>query len=146
MARALPLLNKTLVAEIEAAWVKVHPRWAWRRLLVVRLLAQHNMTVAEITKTAGVSRQTVFTYRTRLNEGGVSGLLQRRKAPGARSVVRGVVEDRMLAWLGAGSPRNTKAAREWIKHETGATLSPSAVRKLLARLRGRIKGSKLTHP
>jgi hypothetical protein len=31
--------------------------------LVVRLIAQHEHTVAEIMKIAGVCRQTVFTYR-----------------------------------------------------------------------------------
>ncbi len=48
----------------------VRPDWARRRLLVVRLIAQHELTVAEIMKVADVSRQTVFTYRDKVVAGG----------------------------------------------------------------------------
>lgn len=75
MARTLPTLGEELVAQIETAWAQPQPDWARRRLLVERLIAQHELTVAEIMKIADVSRQTVFTYRDKLIAGGVAALL-----------------------------------------------------------------------
>ena len=69
-------------AEIEAAWAQRQEAWARRRLLVVRLIAQHELTVAQITRVAEVSRQSVFTYRDTLLAGGVAALLTRKRAPG----------------------------------------------------------------
>jgi hypothetical protein len=43
----LPRLGRELVEEIERAWAK-------SRLLAVRFIAQHEHTVAEIMKVAGV--------------------------------------------------------------------------------------------
>jgi hypothetical protein len=71
-----------VVAEIEAAWAQPQADWTRRRLLVVRLIAQHELTVAEIMRVADISRQTLFTYRDKVVVGGVSGLLTRGKAPG----------------------------------------------------------------
>ena len=57
--RHLPVDGEKLVVEIEAAW-------AQRRLLVMRLIARHELTLAQIIQMAEVSRQTVFTYRVTL--------------------------------------------------------------------------------
>ena len=38
--------------EIEATWVKPQDAWAGRRLLVVRLIAQHELTVAQTARVA----------------------------------------------------------------------------------------------
>jgi hypothetical protein len=56
--RTLPRLGSELVEQVEMAWGQPHPDWARQRLLVVRLIVQHEHTVAEIMKIAGVSRQT----------------------------------------------------------------------------------------
>jgi len=45
-----------LVAPIEAAWAQTHPDWARGRLLVMRRIAPHELTVAAIMKMADVSR------------------------------------------------------------------------------------------
>ena len=100
-----------MVGQIEAAWAQVQPEWARRRQLVVRLIAQHELTVAAIMKVADVSRQTVFTYRDTLVAGGVAALLQRGKAPGNRPVVRGAVQTEFLAQLAAGKFRRAKDAQ-----------------------------------
>jgi hypothetical protein len=42
------------VEEIQRAWSEPQPAWAKSRLLVVRLIAQHENTVIEIMKIAGV--------------------------------------------------------------------------------------------
>lgn len=145
MARTLPRLGETVVAEIEAAWGKPQPDWARRRLLVVRLIAQHELTVAEIMRVADVSRQTVFTYRDKVVAGGVAELLQRGKAPGNRSVVRGAVQTEFLARLAEGKFRRAKDAQAWIKKRTRKTLTESGVRKLLHRLGGKLKVPRKSH-
>jgi hypothetical protein len=42
------------LAPIEEAYGLLQPDWACKRLLLVRLIAQHKHTVAEIMKVAGV--------------------------------------------------------------------------------------------
>lgn len=145
MARTLPELGATVVAEIERAWAQPQEDWARRRLLVVRLIAQHELTVAEIMKVADVSRQTVFTYRDKVVAGGVAALLKRGKAPGNRPVVRGAVRTEFLARLAEGKFRRAKDAQAWIKKRTRKTLSESGALKVLRRLGGKLKVPRKSH-
>ena len=131
--------------EIEAAWAKPQVDWARRRLLVARLIAQHELTVAEIMKVADVSRQTVFTYRDKVVGGGVARLLARGKAPGNRPVVRGAVQTEFLARLAEGKFRRAKDAQAWIKKRTRKALSESGARKVLRRLGGKLKVPRKSH-
>jgi hypothetical protein len=64
--RVLPKLGQEIVGQIEGAWKLPQEDWARKRLLVVRLIALHEHTVAEIMKIAAVCRQTVFTYRDKV--------------------------------------------------------------------------------
>jgi len=50
MARKLPQLGQKLAEEVEQAWAKPQEDWARQRLLVVRLIAEHQHTVAQIMK------------------------------------------------------------------------------------------------
>ena len=139
MARKLPELGEALAGEIEAAWAKPQEEWARRRLLVVRLIAQHELTVAQIMRVADVSRQTVFTYRDTLVAGGVAALLTRRWAPGRVPTVRGAVAEEFVARLEAGQFHQAKDAQAWIKKRTRKRLTTSAVRQLLHRVGGKLK-------
>lgn len=145
MARKLPKLGVEIVAEIEEAWAKVQPDWARRRLLVVRLIAQHEMTVAQIMRAAGVCRQTVFVYRDKVVNGGVGQLLNRRFPPGVQPVVRGAVKAEFLQHLEAGKFRRAKDAQAWIKKRTRRVLSESGARKVLRRLGGKLKVPRKSH-
>ena len=145
MARTLPELGAAVVAEIEAAWVQSQPDWARCRLLVVRLIAQHELTVAQIMRAADVSRQTVFTYRDRVVAAGVKGLLQRRHAGARTPAVRGAVAEEFLQHLAAGKFRRAKDAQAWIKKRTRRTLTESGVRKVLRRLGGKLKVPRKSH-
>lgn len=53
MARQLPPLGEAQVKAIEAAWAQPQADWARTRLLVVRLIAPHGRTAAQIAKVAG---------------------------------------------------------------------------------------------
>jgi transposase len=145
MARSLPKLGDEVVAEIEAAWAKPQEEWARRRLLVVRLIAQHELTVAEIMRVADVCRQTVFVYRDKVVAAGVAGLLKRGKAPGNRPAVRGAVKTEFIRRLEAGQFRQARDAQAWIKKRTRRSLSESGVRKVLRRLGGKLKVPRKSH-
>ena len=143
--RTLPLLGPELVKQIEAAWRQPQAGWARKRLLVVRLIAQHEHTVAEIMKIAGVSRQTVFVYRDKLLAGGVEALLQREWAGARRPVVHGAVLREFMAKLESGAFRQARDAQRWIKKRTRKTLSESGVRKVMRRVGGRLKVPRKSH-
>ena len=145
MARTLPKLGEEVVAEIETAWAQPQEEWARRRLLVVRLIAQHELTVAEIMRVADVCRQTVFVYRDKVVAEGVAGLLKRGKAPGNRPAVHGAVREEFIQRLEAGQFRQARDAQAWIKKRTRKNLSESGVRKVLRRLGGKLKVPRKSH-
>ena len=145
MARTLPQLGDKWVAEIEEAWKQPQEEWARKRLWVVRLIAQHELTVAQIMRAADVSRQTVFTYRDTLVTGGVKALLSRKRAPGRVPTVRGAVAQEFLVRLAAGKFRQARDAQAWIKKRTRQTLSESGVRQLLRRVGGKLKAPRKSH-
>jgi transposase len=145
MARKLPRLGEQLVREIEKQWAKPQEDWARKRLLVVRLIAQHEHTVAQIMKIAGVCRQTLFTYRDTLVNEGMGKLLGRRWAGARKPAVRGMLEEQFIERLKAGKFRQARDAQAWIKKRTRKTLSESGVRKLMRRLGGRLKAPRKSH-
>lgn len=134
-----------MVVEIEAAWAQPQEAWARQRLRVVRLIAQHELTVAQIMKVAEVCRQSVFTYRDKLLAGGVAALLSRKKAPGRQPAVRGAVAQEFIARLEAGKFRQARDAQGWIKKRTRQKLTESAVRQLLRRMGGKLKVPRKSH-
>ena len=134
-----------MVADIEAAWGQPQAEWARRRLLVVRLIAQHELTVAQIMRVADVCRQTVFVYRDKVVAEGVAGLLKRDKAPGHQPAVRGAVRTEFVRRLEAGQFRQARDAQAWIKKRTRRNLSESGVRKVLRRLGGKLKVPRKSH-
>ncbi len=145
MGRNLPELGATVVAEIEAAWAQPQEEWARRRLLVVRLIAQHELTVAQIMRVADVSRQTVFTYRDKVVAGGVAGLLQRGHGGGPVPTVRGAVAAELIERLEAGQFRQARDAQAWIKKRTRKNLTESGVLQLLRRIGGKLKVPRKSH-
>jgi len=145
MARKLPHLGQELADQIEEAWKKPQEDWARKRLLVVRLVAQHELGVAQIAKAAGVCRQTVFTYRDRVIEGGVEGLLRREWGGGPTPAVRGALKQEFVERLEAGKFRQASDAQAWIKKRAKKSLTQSGVRKILRRLGGKLKAPRKSH-
>lgn len=145
MARTLPPLGQELVARIESHWNLPQPDWARKRLLVVRLIGQHEHSVAAIMKIAGVCRQTVFTYRDKVRDEGVEALLTREWAGARTPAVRGAVAEEFVAKLEAGTFRQARDAQKWIKKRTRKTLTESGARKVMKRLGGKLKVPRKSH-
>ena len=143
--RTLPKLGEEIVEQIEAAWKLPQPDWARKRLLVVRMIAQHEHTVAEIMKVVGVCRQTVFTYRDKVMSEGVEGLLKRDWNGARKPAVRGAVAEEFLERLGEGKFRQARDAQSWIKKRTRKTLTESGVRQMIRRLGGKLKVPRKGH-
>ena len=131
--------------EIEAAWEQPQADWARQRLLVVRLIAQHELTTEQIAKVAGVSRKSVFNYRDKVLSSGVAGLLKREWAGARTPVVHGAVAHEFIERLEAGQFRQAKDARAWIQKRTRKTLSVSGALKVLRRLGGKLKVPRKSH-
>ncbi len=134
-----------VAAEIEAAWEQPQADWARKRLLVVRLIAQHEHTAAQIMRVAGVSRQSVFAYRDKVVAGGVAGLLSRAWKGARKPTVRGAVAEEFLRRLEAGQFRQARDAQAWIKKRTRKSLTESGVRKVLRKLGGKLKVPRKSH-
>jgi len=109
MSRTLPPLGQELVGEIEDHWNRTQPDWARKRLLVVRLIGQHEHSVAHIMKIAGVCRQTVFTYHDKVASEGVEALLKRRWAGAAMGACRAPLWPAVGDPAGMGAPRRARA-------------------------------------
>lgn len=145
MARKLPPLGEELVKAVEEAWTQPQEAWARKRLLVVRLIAQHELTTEQIARAAGVSRKSVFNYRELLEQGGVSRLLTREWAGGRRPAVRGAVAEEFMRRLEAGQFRQARDAQAWIRKRTRKALSESGALKVLRRLGGKKKTPRKAH-
>jgi transposase len=138
-------LGEELVKQIEEAWKRPQEDWARRRLLVVRLIAQHELTTEQIAKVAGVSRKSVFNYRDAVEQGGVVGLLKREWAGARKPAVHGAVKAEFIQRMEAGQFRQVRDAQAWIKKRTRKTLSESGTLKVLRRLGGKLKTPRKSH-
>ncbi len=127
------------MAEIEEAWARPQEACARRRLVVVRLIAQLQLTVEQIMTAAEVGRQSLFTYRDKLLARGVAALLSRKKARAGNRRCRGAVAREFIAKLEVRRFRQARDAQGWIKKRTRQQLNESAVHELLRRLGGKPK-------
>jgi transposase len=146
MARKFKELGQDVVAQIERAWVRKDlADWQRKRLLVVRLIAQHKLDAKSIAEVAGVSRASVFNYRDTVVEAGVDGLLSREWAGARVPAVRGAVAEAFDQALAQGKFRQAKDAQAWIKKRTRKQLSVSGAWKVLRRLGGKLKAPRKSH-
>jgi transposase len=146
MARKLDDLGQELAEQIEQAWARRDlADWQRKRLLVVRLIAQHRLDAKGIAEVAGVSRASVFNYRDKLAAGGVEGLLSRDWAGARKPAVRGPVAEEFGQALEQGKFRQAKDAQKWIAKRTRRRLTVSGAWKVLRRLGGKLKAPRKSH-
>lgn len=145
MARYLPALGAAKAAELDAAWREHTMAWARQRLLVLRLVAQHELNAAQIAAAAGVARSTVFRYLDNFLVGGVAGLLHREHQGGTAPTLAGADHAAFVEQLRLGKFRRAKEAQAWIKARTQRALALSSVYALLGKAGGVLKVPRKTH-
>lgn len=145
MARTLPVLGKHRIGELEAAW-REHPEgWKRQRLLVLKLVAQHELTAQQIAEVVGVSRATVFRYLDSFQSGAVAALLRREHKGGGTPTLAGTDREAFVEELRAGRFRRAKEAQAWIKKRTKQALALSSVYTILGKAGGVLKVPRKTH-
>jgi transposase len=145
MARKLPQLGANRVVELEAAWKEPNVEWARRRLMVIRLVAQHVLNAEQIAVAADVSRRSVFRYLDAFISGGVPALLKREHKGGRVPTLAGADREAFLAQLREGKFRRAKDAQAWIEARTKRKLSLTGVYSLLGKAGGVLKVPRKTH-
>ena len=145
MARTFPSLGAAKVAELETAWQEHTAAWARQRLLVLRLVAQHELNAARIAAAAGVNRSTVFRYLDKFQTGGVAELLHRDYTGGKEPTLAGTDQTAFVEQLRLGKFRRAKEAQAWIKQRTNRALALSSVYTLLGKAGGVLKVPRKTH-
>lgn len=131
--------------ELEEAWRTRKKAWERERLMVMRLVAQHELSAAKIGKAVGVSRATVFRYMGRFLEGGVAALLHREHKGGKTPTLQGKDHEAFMAELKEGRFRRAKEAQAWIKERTKKEMALSSVYTLLGKVGGVLKVPRKTH-
>jgi transposase len=145
MARYLPDVGATNAAELEKAWRERQEPWQRQRLLVVRLVAQHELNAEQIAAAAGVARSTVFRYLDTFLTSGLAGLLAREHKGGHPPTLGAADQAAFLEQLRLGEFRRAKEAQAWIKARTQRTLALSSVYSLLGKVGGVLKVPRKTH-
>lgn len=134
-----------LAEELAGAWAQPQPEWARKRLLVLRLIAQHKLSAEQIAEAVGVSRATVFNYLDTVESSGVGALLTRGHSGGPEPTLGGEDHDAFVEQLRQGKFRRAKEAQAWIKARTKKSLALSSVYALLGKAGGVLKVPRKTH-
>jgi transposase len=145
MARKLPELGQTKAEELAAAWREHTEAWARQRLMVMKLVAQHELSAAQIAEAVGVGRSTVFRYLDKFLEGGIKGLLTREHKGGPTPTLQGAQREEFLEQLRQGRFRRAKEAQGWIREHTNKELALSSIYTLLGKVGGVLKVPRKTH-
>ena len=145
MARILREIGKNKLEELASAWAQPQPEWARKRLLVLRLIAQHELSAVQIAAAVGVSRATVFNYLETEESSGVTALLTRGHSGGPDPTLGGKEQVAFVEQLQLGKFRRAKEAQAWIKARTKKSLALSSVYKLLGKAGGVLKVPRKTH-
>jgi transposase len=145
MARKLPELGQAKIEELKAAWREHTEAWARQRLMVLKLVGQHELSAEQIAVAVGVGRSTVFRYLDKFVAGGVAGLLHREYKGGPVPTLQGADREAFLEQLRQGRFRRAKEAQAWIKARTRTELALSSVYTLLGKAGGVLKVPRKTH-
>jgi transposase len=145
MTRKLPELGAAKMSELAEAWRKHTEPWERQRLMVMKLVAQHELSAAKIGEAVGVGRATVFRYLESFLTGGVAGLLHREHKGGKAPTLQGADREAFMDELKEGRFRRAKEAQAWIKKRTNKEMALSSVYTLLGKVGGVLKVPRKTH-
>jgi transposase len=144
MARTLPELGQDKVRQLEEAWGKTQPEWARKRLLVLRMIAQHELDAGQIARIAGVARCTVFVYLKNFQKGGVPELL-RRDYTEHTGMLEQKQKDALSEALSQGRFQRAKDVQAWLKKDHDKTMALSTIYYWLGKVGGVLKMPRKTH-
>jgi transposase len=104
------------------------------RLQAGLLAAQGVLNLDQIAAAVGRARSCVQRWLEKLQQGGVSGLLERGSAPGATPALDAAQQQQLRAELKRGRHRTAQQIGKWIKAQWGVNLSQAAVYYWLGKL------------
>jgi len=112
--RRLQKFGEELIEELEQAWECEHDERERKKLQVIRLVAQHELTAKQIGEAVGVCRASVFEYIKKFTEGGVAGLLAVDYEREGRGSVDAETLEAMQWELYEGNFVRAKDAQRWL--------------------------------
>ena len=144
MARTLPELGQEKIRQLDEAWAQTQPEWARKRLLVLRMIAQHELDAGQIARIAGVARCTVFVYLASFQKGGVPELL-RRGYTEHTGMLGQKQKDALIEALRQGRFRRAKEVQAWLKKDHDKTMALNTIYYWLGKVGGVLKMPRKTH-
>jgi transposase len=131
--------------EVEAA-LKVHTKvWQQKRLLAIRMIAQHELSAQQIAEVLDASRASVFNWRDQFEEGGIAGLLRREYTGFKNPLIKGELQKEMIEGLRKGMWRRAKDVQAWLKEKTGQHRAERTLRYHLKKSGGALKMPRKAH-
>lgn len=141
-----PLDVKGESEKVHALLKKEPAGWKRERLLAVKLGLEGNLSLDEIGKHVGRVRSAIQRWFDAYREGGVEGLLTRKKATGGREgQITEQIEEQIREKLRLGEWRTGKEAEKWLKDEHGIVLAPNSIYWVLGKCGGRLKVPRPVH-
>jgi transposase len=141
--RVLPTLGLDKLKLISQACKKEHNSRNQKRLLVLRLIGQHEHTATEIAKIAEISRASVFNYLKVFLSEGLDGLLASNHK-GSKPSLNRKMQENFKEQLESGHFTRAKDAQAWLKNK-GVSLDLPAVYYWLGKVGGVLKVPRKTH-
>ena len=96
MARTMAPVGSERLKEVEAALKMYTKAWQQQRLLVIRMIARHEMSVQQIAEYLGVARSRIFVWRDKFEEGGGAGLLKREYRGFRTPLIKGELQKELI--------------------------------------------------
>ncbi len=125
----LPEIERALKGSVEA---KAH-----QRLLAIRLALLGNYTTAEIAKTVGTSRASLWNWIWKFQEEGIEGLISDRlDRCGRKPQVEGTLQKELIEGLREGRWKRAKEIQQWLKSTKEVSMSLKGVYYWLGKLGG----------
>lgn len=127
-------ISEEVAAQLREASRRADSAKDKERLQAGLLAAQGVLNLDEIAEALGRARSCVQRWLDKLQEGGVSGLLERGRAPGAAPALDPAQQKQLRAELKRGAHRTAAQIGQWIQEQWGITLSQPAVYYWLGKL------------
>ena len=140
------VIDEKTKAEIEERYLKATDPRDKERLLAIRLASKGTHNFEEIAEVVGRARSGIQIWFKAFIEGGIEGLLKRKKAPGKESPLQ---DETILAalreGLKAGRWRTVGQITQWLKNEYGIERKTPSVYYWVGKSKGVLKVPRPVH-